>query len=575
MGSTDSIDLGQLIDRMEMQQKMIGALQVKLQHTEDKAAALDNRVFEMRALLQSGKGFSQILNLSGLLDAFMAVCRERYAAINSAVLLYDDLDPNNIFYRVRGHFGLANSFIGPDQAEEEIFMFKIPHDRGLLWQLIHQGDVFAVRDMRKLPRFETAFKKWNLNVLQSDVWVPLIRGSNVLGVLTLGECEDGSQISETDYSFLEEIAAVAATNIDSTLKYEKNNRILKNLRTLYDVNQQLVNVNDFKQLIGDTLSTAVAALNGQKANLMLQNKETSRLEIKVVHGAIPEATKQAINDGTLETRSFELGEGAAGIAALTRKPVRLNDHTKIEQVGRQPVNCILSVPILYGAEVEGVITITNKVKPGDSAHTVDPLGRFGEEDEQLLMSLADNAAVNLNKARLYNASITDRLTHLYNARHFEIRLAELLDVGQRSGQTLSLAVIDIDHFKRFNDQHGHKAGDLVLSGTAEILRKMTRRDKLDACFRYGGEEFCMIMPDTDVGEAEELMDQFRQQVAAAVHEWEGKSLGCTVSVGVSCNRDFAHQLALFEAADKALYKSKEGGRNRVTRAVVSSDGASS
>lgn len=558
------LDINKLIERLEDQQKMIGSLQVKLHHTEEQAANLDNRVFQMRTLLQSGKGFSQIMNLPSLLDAFMAVCRERYSSINSAVLLLDDLDPHETFYRVRGYYGLADSFTDQNGSEEEMFMFKIPHDQGLLWQLIHQGDVFAVRDMRKLPRFETAFKRWNLNVLRSDVWVPLIRGSDVLGILTLGECEDGTQISESDYAFLEEIAAVAATNIDSTLKYEKNGRILDNLRTLYDINQQLANVNDFKHLMEETLATAVEALRAQKANLMILDRDTNRLEIKVMTGNISAATLKAINEGTLETKSFAIGEGVAGRAAETRKPVRINDRAKIDQVGRNIAYCILSVPIMYGNEIEGVITLTNKTKPNEKGGLVlDPLGRFGEEDEQLLTSLADQAAVNLNKARLYNASITDRLTGLGNTRHFESRLLDRLREAERDHANLCLAVIDIDHFKKFNDTYGHKAGDFVLRQTAEVLRSGQREGSSDEVFRYGGEEFCVVMPDTSLSDAAALLDRIRERVASASHRWDEHTLSLTVSSGVASSAEYPHSLEIFEGADKALYAAKQNGRNMV------------
>ena len=561
----EAVELAAITSKVEDQQKVIGLLSTQLAGMEDKAAQLDNMVFQMRALLQSGKGFSEIMSLPNLLDAFMAVCRERYASINSAVLLLDDLDPDDIFYRVRGYYGLQDTFTDQNGIEEEMYLFKIPHDLGLLWQLIHQGDVFAVRDMRKLPRFETAFKRWNLRVLESDIWVPLMRGSSVLGILTLGECEDGSQIPESDYAFLEEIAAVAATNIDSTLKYEKNARILNNLRTLYDVNQQLANVNDFKQLTIETLATAVDALKAQKANLMLYNPETERLEIKVVWGNIPVPTRDAINEGRLDTKSFAIGEGVAGLAAQTKRPVRVNDRGKIEQVGRNTAYCILSAPLIYGGEVKGVMTLTNKVKDReDGTLVLDTLSRFGEDDEQLLLSLADQAAQNLNKARLYNASITDRLTALNNARYFETRIGELVHEAMENETPLALAVMDIDHFKAFNDAHGHKAGDYVLKQTAAILKSSVRQEDRDQCYRYGGEEFCVTMPKTSNDAAARIMEDFRARVEHHSFKYDGKELKVTISIGIASTRQFIHSVALFEAADKALYRSKSNGRNQLT-----------
>ena len=543
----------------------IRALQKQLDYYRSRAIELDNTVFQMRALLQSGKGFSEILELDVLLHAFMAVCRERYASVCSAVLLLDDLDPEDVFYRVRAYCGLSETFDDGRGGDEELLMFRIPHDDGLLWQVVHQGDVFSVLDMRNLPRFRTAFQRWNLEVLQSDVWIPLRRGGKVLGILTLGACEDGTKIPEADYAFLEEIAAVAATNIDSTLKYEKNARILTNLRTIYDINQQLSNVNDFKRLTIETLSTAVDALRAQKANLMLYDPDTERLEIKVVWGNIPHHTRDAINNGELQTKSFALGEGVAGKAAKTRRPVRVNDRAKIEQVGRNVVYSILSVPLMYGGETMGVMTLTNKVK-GEEGHMVlDTLGRYGEDDEQLLLGLADQAAVNLHKARLYSASITDRLTGLFNARQFETRAEGLVEEALRNNAPLVLAVTDIDHFKRFNDQHGHQAGDYVLAETARMLLGTARPDSADACFRYGGEEFCMLLPATDLAAAAVVLEQFRQRVQDAALDYDGKRLSVTVSVGLAeLPRHASSREALFECADRALYLSKTNGRNRLT-----------
>jgi len=233
-------------------------------------------------------------------------------------------------------------------------------------------------------------------------------------------------------------------------------------------------------------------------------------------------------------------------------------------MGRNPVHCILSVPIIYGSEVEGVITITNKVKPGDLRHVADPLGRFGEDDEQLLVSLAENAGVNLNKARLYNASITDRLSGLYNARHFEIRMAERMESCERENVPLSLVIIDIDNFKKFNDAYGHKAGDMVISEIGAILRESPSGRTEDECFRYGGEEFCILMPKTTCPEAREIAETLRQQVEDLLLDWEDSKIRVTISSGVACSEVFPHPAALFEAADKALYRSKEQGRNQVT-----------
>jgi len=537
----------------------------ELEYYRRKAIHQDILIFEMRALLQSGKGFGDILNLQELLDNFMAVVREKYGAINSTVLLRDDLEPGQNFYRVKAFSGLDPDFPMSDSTNESLYMFKFPQNNGLLWQIIRQGNIFSVRDLQRDARFDTAWAKWHLDILESDLWCPLIKNGEVLGVLTLGEKADGQQIGEDEYPFLQELASIATTNIDSTLKYEKNHRILRNIQTLYDVNQQLAHVNDFKRLCAETLSTAVDAVSAQKGNLMLLNKATGKLEIKVVWGNIPRHVRDDINSGITETKSFELGEGIAGKCALERIPIRKNDKNYIEQVGKNVVYCICCVPLMRGDQVEGVIALTNKVRNNRNGdRELDQIGRFTEEDLSLCQGLADQAAVNIHKSRLYNKSITDEMTGLYNTRHFEDTLVTMLDNANRTGSPLCLAVSDIDHFKKFNDTHGHKAGDAVLQTVALVMQSCIRPDTGDQVFRYGGEEFCMLLPDTDPEEAADIMEAYRKKIESHVVVHDGKEMSVKVSIGISsAPKDTRDEKALFERADECLYIAKEKGRNQV------------
>ena len=533
----------------------------ELEMYRERALALEQQLFELRALLQSGKGFSQIFKVEDLLRAFMSVCAERCDARSAAVLLEDDLDPETRQFRVRSYLGLPDRYMADDGVQEELFVFRVPEDEGLFWQVLKQGDVTGVRQMDGSPRFPTAWRKWNLEVLQADVWVPLMRAGKVIGILALGTQTDHTRIPESDYHFLKEIADVAAASISFTIEFERSNQILDNIRTLYDINQQLAKVNDFKTLTIKTLSSAVEAMRAQRANLMLLNEQTNRLEIKVVWGDIPRAVRDGINEGRIRTRSLAIGEGISGRAAQLGEPLRLNHRSKIEQFSTKPVHCIMAVPLVYGGRLLGVINLTNKV---DALGNEDPVGRYTEQDEQLAIGLADQAAHNLHKARLYDASITDRLTGLKNSRHFQEQLERQIARCKQQGAGLALAIVDIDHFKRFNDTWGHKAGDFVLTETARILEESCRTSGQDHAFRYGGEEFCMLLTDTTLAEARLFMDAFRNTVATATHDWQGQTLRVTCSVGI-CHlpTQTADSRELFEQADAALYVAKQAGRNRV------------
>jgi diguanylate cyclase (GGDEF)-like protein len=164
-------------------------------------------------------------------------------------------------------------------------------------------------------------------------------------------------------------------------------------------------------------------------------------------------------------------------------------------------------------------------------------------------------------ARLEVESTTDVLTGLMNRRAFDRRLEEELDRALRYGSVLSLAIMDIDKFKSYNDDLGHLAGDEMLNSLARVLMKNSRAS--DFVARIGGEEFAVILPSTDARSALVMAERFRRAVEAA--PWEGRRM--TVSIGVSTLVDpDSGSVALISAADRALYDSKRGGRNRVSHA---------
>jgi diguanylate cyclase (GGDEF)-like protein len=162
---------------------------------------------------------------------------------------------------------------------------------------------------------------------------------------------------------------------------------------------------------------------------------------------------------------------------------------------------------------------------------------------------------------LLKEAITDGLTDLYDHRYFVLRLDDEIERAKRYKRSLSLLMMDIDHFKRYNDTFGHLAGDDVLIGLAKIFKKSSRR--VDTVARYGGEEFVITLPETKREGAALLGERIRKQVEKMEFEKGG---GVTVSIGVGSfdgsNMSFTKE-DLIKMADDALYKAKRNGRNRV------------
>jgi two-component system, cell cycle response regulator len=170
--------------------------------------------------------------------------------------------------------------------------------------------------------------------------------------------------------------------------------------------------------------------------------------------------------------------------------------------------------------------------------------------------------VETNK-RLELLSITDGLTRLFNHRHFQDELARAFDESQRYQRPLSLAIIDIDLFKKVNDTHGHAVGDEVLKGISDIFRESARSTDLVA--RYGGEEFAVMMPETDLDDAIVFAEKVRSIIESTPIATRAGQVSATVSVGVSSVPRSRIRTAkeMIVTADKALYCAKRAGRNQV------------
>src|SRR5688572_14804722 len=167
------------------------------------------------------------------------------------------------------------------------------------------------------------------------------------------------------------------------------------------------------------------------------------------------------------------------------------------------------------------------------------------------------------------AAMRDRLTGVYNRGVFDDRLAAEVAFSARHGAPLSLLLFDVDHFKRFNDQHGHQAGDAVLIAVSEQVQKTVRTE--DILARYGGEEFAVIARDTPPDRALILGERIRRAIERAQVEYEGATLQVTASIGAATlSKATPYDLEqLVAAADRALYDAKGAGRNRVRHADTS------
>jgi len=183
-----------------------------------------------------------------------------------------------------------------------------------------------------------------------------------------------------------------------------------------------------------------------------------------------------------------------------------------------------------------------------------------EVNKSLQVQLAENESL---RAKLQEQAIRDPLTGAFNRRFFAESLDKEVARSIRDGVPFSVVIMDVDHFKQFNDTFGHKCGDIVLQSLANFLKDNTRRG--DIICRYGGEEFVILMPDASLASAYERAEMWRSKFESYIVEYEGQSLSITFSVGVAGYP--VHGVTgdeVLQSADRALYLSKTNGRNRVT-----------
>ena len=172
--------------------------------------------------------------------------------------------------------------------------------------------------------------------------------------------------------------------------------------------------------------------------------------------------------------------------------------------------------------------------------------------------------------KLAQGALHEPLTGLYNRRHFTERLSAELSAAQRHGRPLALLLADIDHFKRVNDEHGHLAGDEVLKTVANVLQGVVRKE--DVLARFGGEEFVVLARETPLSGAKTLAERLRRAVERARTSFEGKDLAVTLSIGVTVSFGLTRfepgrtEQQLLAAADRALYRAKQNGRNTIVAA---------
>ena len=225
------------------------------------------------------------------------------------------------------------------------------------------------------------------------------------------------------------------------------------------------------------------------------------------------------------------------------------------------IGSLISAPLMVGNRALGILRVDS---PRENHYTT--------EDLRFLTTIGDLGAVAIENAQLYahveQLAITDGLTGLYLRRYLLDRLPEEISRQLRHKGSLAFLMIDLDHFKQYNDRFGHVAGDIVLRAVGKLLAEFFHDPGMLVC-RYGGEEFSVLLPDCTPEKALDMAEEIRSAIAAQAITLRREKSRITISIGVAAFPQNAqsHQ-ELIHKADQALYRAKEQGRNRVCAAEV-------
>lgn len=339
---------------------------------------------------------------------------------------------------------------------------------------------------------------------------------------------------------------------------KENNKALealvRDLSLLYEIGQGVNSTIESEELYRTISDLLQQRLKLDKFAILIKDETGETLQVKAAYGFHD-------NDRIMEM-NFRVGEGVTGEAVVTGETIYVKDTTKEERFlhykGERIVEgSFLSTPLIFKKDVLGVI---NFHRPKVDA--------FTDEEIRLLKLVANQIALAVENAKLYTKarelSVKDELTGLYNRRHFQTVLQIEWKRAVRFHRSLSLLMIDADHFKKLNDTYGHPQGDKILRELSALLKRNIR--EIDTLARFGGEEFIVLLPDTDKKGAISVGEKLRRIVEAhRFMEGAGQTnIPVSISVGVSSYPDDVRELDdLIDHADIALYDAKDAGRNRV------------
>jgi len=329
---------------------------------------------------------------------------------------------------------------------------------------------------------------------------------------------------------------------------------IKALKDLISVARTVVSTLDLDTVLQAILTSAMGFAEMPAGSVALYDDRSQELNLQVHSGLSAEFIKQErwkLIPGGLTDKVLSAGE------IFFIEDTALADFFSNPIVLKEGIRSIVCIPLTLRNRIVGILYLDDFVPR-----------QFDHEKMNLLSILASFAAMAIDNAMLHKRTklmaITDSLTGLHNYRYFKQHFSQELDRARRYKKPLSVIMLDVDDFKKFNDKFGHATGDRVLMAIGSIIGRAVRG--VDFAFRYGGEEFIVLLPEMELDAALQVAERLRWGIQSETSRGleDIADQGVTVSVGVaSYPADAGQRDELFNIVDGLLYKAKELGKNKV------------
>lgn len=491
---------------------------------------------KIAVLYDASQAVLSTFDLDEVLQRILETACDYFHLENVAILL---LDQNTRELCVR-------SQIGWDQGADQV---RLPVGKGITGTAARLKRPVYSPDVRQDARYVCSTS----NTL-CELAIPLMVRDEVVGVLDC-QSEKLNHFDNNTIDLLTLFSTQASMALQNARLYSLERRRAKQLEAINAIAQQTTAVLDVKELLVKVCSLIQQAFQVSHVSILLREEED--VVLRAHHGNL---TPRILEGGRLPASSGVWGQALGAGKTVIEDDVR----TLPEYVGfYAETGSRMCIPLVSFGQTLGALLLDN----------AEPRA-FRAGDVQSLESVADICATAIQNAnyveRVRQLAYIDGLTGIFNRRFFELRIAEEIERSRRFATGMAVIMVDIDHFKRLNDEFGHLLGDEVLRQVSSLFHQQLR--KIDVVCRYGGEEFAILLSQTNLQHALSVAEKLRRLVET--WQFPGVPRPVTISAGAATypehglNRD-----DLVKAADAGLYSAKQAGRNRVFLAPLTGQNA--